>query len=108
MALQRGVYRPRDAEHAVLHQVIAEHLEAFLRAVAEAGDGAGLPQFVEREFREFVLPILCLRFNRRLATQPAPRDAACKTRGQDGFAILLSCRALSSPTTCRFIPAHPI
>ena len=40
MALQRAVYRPRDAEHAVLHQVIAEHLEAFLRAVAEAGDGA--------------------------------------------------------------------
>ena len=30
----------------------------------------------------------------------------CKTRGQDGFAVLLSCRALSSPTTCRFIPAH--
>ena len=29
--------------------------EAFLRAVAEAGDGAGLPQFVEREFREFLL-----------------------------------------------------
>jgi hypothetical protein len=25
----------------VLHQVIAEHLEAFLRALAEAGDGAG-------------------------------------------------------------------
>jgi hypothetical protein len=30
------------AEHTVLHQVIAEHLEPFLRAVAEAGDGAGL------------------------------------------------------------------
>src|SRR6266478_5787270 len=54
MALQRAVYRPRDAEHTVLHQVVAEHLEAFLRAVAEAGDGAGLPQFVEREFREFL------------------------------------------------------
>jgi hypothetical protein len=54
MALQRAVYRPRDAAHTVLHQVIAEHLEAFLRAVAEAGDGAGLPQFVEREFREFL------------------------------------------------------
>jgi len=54
MALQRVVYRPRDAAHTVLHQVIAEHLEAFLRAVAEAGDGAGLPQFVEREFREFL------------------------------------------------------
>ena len=55
MALQRAVYRPRDAEHTVLHQVIAEHLEAFRRAVAAAGDGAGLPQFVEREFRDFLL-----------------------------------------------------
>jgi hypothetical protein len=54
MALQRAVYRPRDAEHTVLHQVIALHLEAFLGAAAEAGDGAGLPQFVEREFREFL------------------------------------------------------
>ena len=60
-ALPRGmgcvapVYRPRDAEHTVLHQVIAEHLEGFLRAVAEAGDGVGLPKFVEREFREFLL-----------------------------------------------------
>ena len=49
------MYRPRDAEHTVLHQVVAQHLEAFLGAVAEAGDGAGLPQFVEREFREFLL-----------------------------------------------------
>jgi hypothetical protein len=48
-------YRPRDAEHTVLRQIIALHLEAFLGAVAEAGDGAGLPQFVEREFREFLL-----------------------------------------------------
>ena len=49
------MYRPRDAEHTVLHQVISAHLETFLNAVAEAGDGAGLPQFVEREFREFLL-----------------------------------------------------
>jgi hypothetical protein len=54
MALRRAVYRPRNAEHTVLHQVVAEHLEAFLGAAAEAGDGAGLPQFVEREFREFL------------------------------------------------------
>src|SRR6266436_753134 len=54
MALQRAVYRPRNAEHTVLHQVIAEHLEVFLRTVAAAGDGAGLPQFVECEFREFL------------------------------------------------------
>src|SRR5436189_62000 len=38
--------------------------------------------------------------------QARPRDLACKTRGQDGFAAPFSCRALSSPTTCRFIPAH--
>ena len=56
MALQRAVYRPRDAEHTVLHQVIALHLEGFLEAVAEAGNGAGLPHFVAREFR--VLAIL--------------------------------------------------
>src|SRR5262245_54759255 len=34
-----------------------------------------------------------------------PHGVTRKTRGQDGFAVLLSCRALSSPTTCRFIPA---
>ncbi len=34
------------------HQVIREHLESFLCAAAEAGEGAGLPRFVEREFRE--------------------------------------------------------
>ena len=48
------VYRPRDVEHTVLHQVVATHLEAVLGAVAAAGDGAGLPQVVEREFREFL------------------------------------------------------
>ena len=55
MALERAVYRPRDAGHTVLHKVVALHLEAFLCAVAAAGDGPGLPQFVEREFREFLL-----------------------------------------------------
>ena len=48
------MYRPRDAQHTVLHQVVAENLDAFLRTVAEAGDRTGLPQFVEREFREFL------------------------------------------------------
>jgi hypothetical protein len=38
----------------VLHQVVARPLEAFLEAVTAAGDGTGLPQFVEREFREFL------------------------------------------------------
>ena len=37
----------------MLHQVIGERLEAFLRAAPEAGEGVGLPRFVEQEFREF-------------------------------------------------------
>src|SRR6266850_351937 len=41
MALQRAVYRPRDAEHTVLHQVIALHLEAFLEAVAGGRQRSG-------------------------------------------------------------------
>src|SRR5262249_7852842 len=35
-----------------------------------------------------------------------PHDVTRKTRGQDGFAVLLSCRALSSPTTCRLFRKH--
>ena len=42
------------------------------------------------------IPLSTLRFT--------PYDAPCKTRGQDGFATLLSCRTLSFPTTRRFIP----
>jgi hypothetical protein len=38
----------------VLYTVIAEHLDGFLRATADRGDGSGLPAFVEREFREFL------------------------------------------------------
>jgi hypothetical protein len=35
----------------------------------------------------------------------SPRGGQRKTQGQDG-SLLLSCRTLSFPTTCRFIPAH--
>ena len=36
---------------------------------------------------------------------PPPHDGARKTQGQDD-SLLFSCRTLSFPTTCRFIPAH--
>jgi len=49
-----STYRPRDAEHSVLHTVIREHLDLFLREVSDRGDGGGLPRFVEQEFREFL------------------------------------------------------
>jgi hypothetical protein len=38
----------------VLHGVIREHLDDFLRAAADRADGAGLPEFIAREFREFL------------------------------------------------------
>jgi hypothetical protein len=47
-------YQPRTAEHGVLHRVVRDHLEDFLRAAAERTHGVGMPRFVEREFREFL------------------------------------------------------
>ena len=38
----------------MLHRGIREHLEDFLRAAADRADGAGLPEFIAREFREFL------------------------------------------------------
>ena len=54
MARDHAVYRPRNAEASVLHLVIRQHLADFLRAAADRADGAGLPEFVAREFREFL------------------------------------------------------
>jgi hypothetical protein len=49
-----ATYQPRDAEGTVLHRVVCEHLETFLREAADRTDGGGLPRFIEREFREFL------------------------------------------------------
>src|SRR3970040_981576 len=45
--------QPRHAEASVLHGVIRDHLDDFLRA-ADRADGAGLPEFITREFRDFL------------------------------------------------------
>jgi len=54
MALARPAYRPRDAQRGVLHTVVRDHLETLLREAAHRADGAGLPRFVEQEFRDFL------------------------------------------------------
>lgn len=51
MGFGRRSYQPRHVEASVLHGVVREHLDDFLRATA---DGAGLPEFITREFREFL------------------------------------------------------
>ena len=38
----------------MLHAIIREHLEPFLRVASDRGDENGLPRFVEQEFREFL------------------------------------------------------
>ncbi len=54
MSPEPAAYRPRDAERGVLHTVVRAHLETFLRDAAHRAEGAGLPRFVEREFRDFL------------------------------------------------------
>ncbi len=44
-------YRPRAAEHTILHRIVRAHLATFLQA---AEHGGGVPTFVEREFRQFL------------------------------------------------------
>jgi len=49
----------------VLHTVIREHREPFLRAASDRADGHGLPAFVEHEFRDFLrCGILAVGFTR--------------------------------------------
>ena len=38
----------------MLHGVIRDHLDDVLRAAADGADGAGLPEFIAQEFREFL------------------------------------------------------
>jgi hypothetical protein len=51
---ERRPYPPRAAEREVLHTIVPEHLETFLREAAHRSGGAGLPHFVEQEFRDFL------------------------------------------------------
>ncbi len=49
-----GVYEPRSPAGTVLHRVVRTHLDRFLAETAAASDGAGVPRFIEREFRDFL------------------------------------------------------
>jgi hypothetical protein len=54
MACARRSYQPRHVEASVLHGVIRDHLDDFLCAASDRTGGAGLPEFIAREFREFL------------------------------------------------------
>jgi len=54
MDCARRSYKPRHAEASALYGVVRDHVDDFLRAAADRADGAGLPEFIAREFREFL------------------------------------------------------
>ena len=99
MSLNAGDYRPRDAEPAVLHRVIDEHLDAFLDTVWRDADGAPLPAFVEQAFRDFLTcGVLAPGFARLRCT-----DCALERL------VLFSCKGRGAQTT--LLPSsgdHPV
>jgi len=89
-----ATYQPRAAEGTVLHRVVRENLETFLREAADRTDGGGLPHFVEREFREF---LTCGALGRGFARVRCENCAferlvpfSCKRRGYAQCSNMLS------------------
>jgi hypothetical protein len=54
MARPSASYEPRRPAGTVLYQTVQDHLETFLVQAAGLRDGEGVPQFVERAFRDFL------------------------------------------------------
>ncbi len=54
MASPALAYQPRIPVQDVLYQVVRDHFEMFRVQAAGIRDGAGLPTFVEEEFRAFL------------------------------------------------------
>ena len=89
-----------STDYAGPKQLLALNAAAVLPSSSRNGVGILCHGLFEAQSPRPLIPLSTL--------QPPPCDDDCKTRGQDGFAVLLSCRALSSPTTCRFSPAHSV
>ena len=47
-------YAPRSHGESALYRVVRDHLDAFRAEAGRLRDGAGLPRFVEQEFRNFL------------------------------------------------------
>lgn len=84
MGLDATGYRPRTPEDCVLYTVVREHLESFLRAVAERTDGVGLPRFVEEEFRQFLTCGIHEHGVARLRCEGCGLDRLLPFRGRQG------------------------
>jgi Transposase zinc-binding domain/Putative transposase len=54
MAPAVATYEPRAPSSPVLYKVIAEHLETFLASLHDDPDAKGLPDYVQREFYDYL------------------------------------------------------
>jgi hypothetical protein len=83
------VYRRRRPEHTPLYRTVQGHLETYL-ALAQDGQGEGVPAYVEREFRRYLeCGILAHGFAR----------ARCGDCGHD-FLIAFSCKGRALCPSC--------
>jgi hypothetical protein len=91
--------RAVPAAETVLHQVVRTHLDPFLPHTTAATEGAGLPRFTVREFRDF---LGCGQLERGFA---GVRCDACRFEPFVPF----SCKARAICPGCggRRMAAHP-
>jgi hypothetical protein len=80
-----ATYEPRDPSRTVLYQVIAEHLETFLASLDDDPDAKGLPDYVQREFYEYLQCGILAHGFLRLGCDTCKKEVllafSCKQRG---------------------------
>jgi len=85
MAPAVATYTPRDPSGTVLYHVIAEHLETFLASCHDDPEATGLPDYVQREFYDYlrcgILAYGFLRLGCDTCKQELLVPFSCKRRG---------------------------
>src|SRR5215510_13662839 len=85
MALAVATYEPRDPSSTVLYNVIAEHLETFLASLDDDPDAKGLPDYVRREFYDYLQCDILAHGFLRLGCDNCQKEVllafSCKRRG---------------------------
>jgi hypothetical protein len=78
-------YEPRVPSSTVLYKVIAEHLETFLASLDDDPDAKGLPDYVQREFYDYLQCGILAHGFLRLGCESCKKEVllafSCKRRG---------------------------
>jgi hypothetical protein len=85
MAPAVATYEPRDPSSTVLYDVIAAHLETFLASLDDDPDAKGLPDYVRREFYDYLQCGILAHGFLRLRCDNCQKEVllafSCKRRG---------------------------